>query len=181
VESGAQHQVAPEYAQAIRQIEAAQEDYVVEQALTAARERLGMDAAYITTVDSERQTVDAMVGSPFLGLGPGDSIPIDQTYCIRMLRGVMPNVVPDSRLEPAVRDLPAARVIGAYIGVPVALSDGRVHGTLCCTSQVAKTDLGPDEVGFMKVLARIVAARVEQAQGDEARMTERLRDAPPDG
>ena len=49
---------------------------VVQQALTAARERLCMDAAYITTMDSRQQTIDALVGdTAALGLSEGLVVP----------------------------------------------------------------------------------------------------------
>jgi GAF domain-containing protein len=135
-----------------------------------------MDAAYITTIDSQQQRIDAVVGElGALGLVPGSAFPLEQTYCMRMLSGEIPNFVPDTRAESAVRDLAATREIGAYIGVPVTLSDGRVHGTLCCASHQPRAELGDKELRFMQVLATIVAARVEQAQGDLARSTERLR------
>ena len=101
--------------------------------------------------------------------------PVEQTFCMRMLNGEIPNIVPDTRAEPAIRDLDATREFRAYIGVPVRLSDGRVHGTLCCVSREPKFDIGPEDLRFMQVLAGIIAARVEQAQGDMARLTERFR------
>jgi GAF domain-containing protein len=103
-------------------------------------------------------------------------ISLEQTYCARMLAGEMPNVVPDTRREPAVRDLAVTRVVGSYVGVPVKLSDGRLHGTLCCASSTARADLGSEELRFMHVLANIVAARVEQVRGDVARLTARFRE-----
>jgi hypothetical protein len=81
VESDTEHPVAPECAEAIDRIEAAQESDVVERALSAAREELEMGAAYIATVDSEEQTIEAMVGRTNSDvLVPGAVIPVDQTY-----------------------------------------------------------------------------------------------------
>jgi GAF domain-containing protein len=159
---------------ALRRIEAAQESDVVEQALSAARERLGMDAAYLTTMDSQ-QTIEAVVGETNAPLAAGMVIPLERTYCARMLSGEIPNVVRDTRAHPAIRDLGATRYIGAYVGVPVRLSDGRLHGTLCCVSNEPRDGIGEEELRFMQVLAAIVAARVEQAQGNLARLIERLR------
>ena len=101
-------------------------------------------------------------------------IPVEQTYCLRMLNGEVPNLIPDTRAEPAVRDLEATARVGAYLGVPVKLSDGRVHGTLCGVSEQPRSELGSEQLRFMHVLADIVAARVERAQGDLARLTARL-------
>ena len=176
VASGREHPVAPEYAEAIGRIEAAQENDVVERALSAARDRLAMDASYVTTIDAREQTIHAIVGEPdIVDTYTGVVMPVDQTFCQRMLNGEIPNVVPDTRAEPAMRDLDVTREFGAYIGVPVRLSDGRVHGTLCCVSREAKFDIGPEDLRFMQVLAGIIAARVEQAQGDMARLTARFR------
>jgi GAF domain-containing protein len=180
VESGTEHQVSPGYADAIDRIEAAQENDVVERALTAARERLGMDAAYVTTIDPRVQTLHAIVGAPdIVDTYTGVVMPVEHTFCQRMLTGEIPNVVPDTRAEPAMRDLAATREFGAYIGVPVRLSDGRVHGTLCCVSREPKFDVGPEDLRFMQVLAGIVAARVEQAQGDMARLTKKFASGQP--
>jgi GAF domain-containing protein len=72
------------------------------------------------------------------------------------------------------------RNIGAYIGVPVTLSDGRVHGSLCCASNLPRADLGESELRFMHVLAGIVAAQIERAQGSMIRLTNRLSSPQPD-
>jgi GAF domain-containing protein len=175
VEPGAQERVDAEYVEAVVQIEAAEEKDVVEQALTAAREHLSMDASYITTIDSENQTIQAVVGdADLVERYEGAVIPIEQTYCLRMLNGEIPNVVLDTRAEPATRDLLPSQEFGAYVGVPVKLSDGRIHGTLCCVSRETRTGSVISDLRFMQVLADIVAARVEQAQGNMARLTERF-------
>jgi GAF domain-containing protein len=162
----------------LRRIEAAEEQEVVEQALTAARERLGMDAAYITTIDSEVETIESVVDSTdAFGEFEGMAIPVEETYCIRMLRGDMPNLVPDTRAEPAVRDLAVTGVVGAYAGVPVNLPDGSVHGTICCVSAKPMDGLGAEELRFMHVLADMVAGRLARAQGNMSRLIARTRGA----
>jgi GAF domain-containing protein len=171
---------ASDYAEALRQIKTARESDVVEQALSAARERLGMDAAYIATVDSREQTIEAMVGKTNAdALVEGAVIPVEQTYCARMLKGEIPNIVRDTSAEPALRNMSVIRNIGAYIGVPVQLADGRVHGTLCCASNEPRPNLGESELRFMYVLADIVAARLERAHGSMVRLARRFTATPP--
>ena len=175
MESGTEHRVPPEYAETIGRIEAAQESDVVERALAAARERLKMDASYVTTMDTQAQTINAVLGEPsVVNLLQGAVVPLEHTFCRRMLDGEIPNVVPDTRAEPAIRDLDGARAFRSYIGVPVRLSDGRVHGTLCCVSRATKFDMGPEDLRFMQVLAGIISARVDQVRGDMARLTSRF-------
>ena len=78
-----------------------------------------MDAAYIATVDSREQTIEVMVGATNAeALVEGAVIPVDQTYCARMLTGEIPNIVPDVSAEPGLRDVTVIRDIGSYIGVP---------------------------------------------------------------
>jgi GAF domain-containing protein len=167
--------VPSEYADAVRQIMRAREGDIIERALTAAREELGMDAAYIATVDARKQTIEAMVGTTnAAALVEGAVIPVEQTYCARMLMGEIPNIVPDTSAEPALRNMTVIRNIGSYIGVPVTLSDGRVHGSLCCASNDPRVGLGEPELRFMGVLAEIVAARIERVQGSMVRLTNRL-------
>lgn len=164
-----------DYVELIEKIEAAQESDVVEQALVAAQQRLGMDASYVTTIDSVSQTVHAIAGDADIAARyTGSVFPVEQTYCMRMLNGEIPNIVPDTHAEPAIRDLEVSREFHAYAGVPVTLSDGRVHGTLCCVSREPRPGLGSDELRFMRTLAGIVAARVDQARGDLARLTEKF-------
>lgn len=170
----------PDYAELFEKLEAAQETDVVEQALAAAHEHLGMDASYITTIDARHQTVHAIVGDADVAARyTGTVFPVEQTYCMRMLNGEIPNIVPDTRAEPAISDLDVTHELHAYVGVPVKLSDGRVHGTLCCVSREPRTGLGSEELRFMQTLAGIVATRVERARGDLARLTERFRASGP--
>ena len=169
-----------DYAEAVRRIRSARESDIIERALRAAREQLGMDAAYIATVDSRKQTIEVMVGHTHAAaLVQGAVIPVEQTYCARMLTGEIPNIVPDTSAEPALRNMTVIRNIGAYIGVPVTLSDGRVHGSLCCASNHPRAGLGEEELRFMQVLAAIVAAQIERAHGSMVRLTKRLASKQP--
>ena len=158
----------------LRRLEAAEERDVIERALAAARERLGMDAAYITTITPQAQTIESLVSdTEAFRAYEGTVTPLEETYCVRMLRGDMPNLVPDTRTEPAVQDLAATKVVGAYAGVPVRLPDGTVHGTICCVSASPVTGLGPEELRFMEVLADMVSQRLTRAQGNLARLLRR--------
>jgi GAF domain-containing protein len=164
---------ASDYADLLRKLEAAKESDVVEQALAAARDHLGMDASYLTTIDSRNQTIHAVVSDDAEPMKrfQGRVFPVEQTFCMRMLGGEIPNMVADTRAEPAISHLPAAGMFHAYVGVPVKLADGRVHGTLCCVSHEPRSELVDEELRFMQVLAGIVGARIDQAHGDLARLT----------
>ncbi|MGA2930431.1 MAG: GAF domain-containing protein [Solirubrobacteraceae bacterium] len=176
MDSAGGDRASSECVESLRRIKDAQDRDVLERALSAARQELGMDAAYITTIDSGYQTIEAVVGDlEALGAAEGIKLPVEESFCMKMLEGRIPNVVPDTRAEPALRDLDVTTHIGAYVGVPVTLSDGRVHGTLCCACESPRTELGVQQLGFMRVLADMVAARLDQVQGNVSRLTERFR------
>ena len=108
-----------DYDELLEKLESAQETDVVEQALVAARDHLGMDASYITTIDARIQTIHALVSDPeTVNRFQGTVFPVEQTYCMRMLGGEIPNAVPDTRAEPAISELPVTGEFHAYVGVP---------------------------------------------------------------
>jgi GAF domain-containing protein len=154
---------------------AAKQRDVIARALDAARERLSMDAAFVSTITTEIQRVDQLTGdSSALGFTTGTVVPIRETYCSRMIDGQLPSLVPDTAAEPCLEGLPLTATIGAYVGVPVRLSDGRIHGTLCCASGEPRTGFGADELRFMEVLAGIVAVEIDRSEGSRAEAAERL-------
>jgi GAF domain-containing protein len=161
------NQLSEEDRQALRLIAAAQEADTIDRALEAARDRLHMDAAYVSHIDSRRQKIDITSGDPAsLGFASGTEVPVEDTYCSRMLRGDLPNVVPDTSVEPAVRGLSATDLVGSYVGVAITLADGTVHGTLCCASSEPREELGEEELAFMRVLADMVAGRIDRLVGN---------------
>lgn len=150
----------------LERIAAAQDADTIDRALTAARERLQMDAAYVSHIDSERQRIDELSGDgSAMGISSGLEIPLEATYCTMMLRGELPSLIRDTGDEPAVSDLAATERIGSYVGVAIKLADGRVHGTLCCASSEPREQLGHEELTFMRVLAGMVANRIDRSHG----------------
>lgn len=137
----------------------------IEQVLAAARGQLGMEIAYVSEFGGGAQVISRTDGpSESFGLGVGTSIPLEETYCQRMVDARLPNVIPDAKRDDRVRGLPVTRRadIGAYIGVPVKLSDGRLYGTLCCLSHDFSPSLTERDAQFMHVLGRLVADQLEQ-------------------
>jgi HD-GYP domain-containing protein (c-di-GMP phosphodiesterase class II) len=105
----------------------------VESILGTAREMLGMDIAYLSQFEDGDQRVREADGDvESFGFDLGTKVPL--TW------------------DPGG---------AAYLGVPVVLPDGELYGTLCCAGHEAK-DLGEREVGFLELLARLVAQAVER-------------------
>lgn len=131
--------------------------------LVAARDHLDMDVSYCSRFTATEQVVLRAQGDAgALGLVPGTTIALADTYCARVADGRLPNVIADTSHDPRVRDL--APRLGAYIGVPVTFSDGRVYGTLCCASRGPAAWLGERDIAFMRVLGRMLAHELERAE-----------------
>ncbi len=146
----------------------------IERALAAAREHLGMDVAYVAELAGDEQVYRAVEGDVSFGIEPGASLPLDRSYCERLLAGELPSLVGDTRADARTRPLPLTsdHGVGAYVGVPLEFSDGRLYGTLCCLSHAPEPRLGERDVRFLRVLARLIADQLELH--DLAERTQRL-------
>jgi len=138
---------------------------VIERALEAAREALGMDMAYLADMRLGLQDYVAVTGDgESFGAHAGEAVSLRGTYCELLLEGSLDGVVADAREHPQTADLAITERgdIGAYVGVPVTLSDGRVYGTFCCLSHEPDPGLQERDQRLLTVLARLVGDQLER-------------------
>lgn len=136
----------------------------IQRILTLAREQMDMEVAYVAELTETSQTFRAFDGDvASFGAKQGATLPTDATYCHRMLEGKVPNAIPDTAAEPGVADLhiTAQAGIGAYVGVPLELADGRLYGTLCVLSHDPRPDLSERDVELMRFLAGLISDQIE--------------------
>ncbi|HYI20213.1 MAG TPA: GAF domain-containing protein, partial [Solirubrobacteraceae bacterium] len=116
-----------------------------------------MDLAYLAEADEQEFRFAAIDGdgASFGGVAAELRIPRHDTLCDRMLAGAIPNAIGDVSATPGASDAVNASAVGAYVGVPVRLGDGRVYGSLCCVSHGPATALAPRDVKMLEVLARL--------------------------
>jgi GAF domain-containing protein len=141
-------------------------DAAIEEALDIARRALGMEAGYVTQFTADEQRYRAVAGdAESFSLRRDEGYPLDGTYCRRVVLGEIPNVVADAAVHPEVRDLAITRLgrIGAYIGVPITLSDGTVYGTVCAVDHEARPELADRDVLVLEAVARLLGAEIERA------------------
>jgi len=132
----------------------------IDEALEVVREVLGMDVAYLSSIEDEQQEILSVTGDgETLEILPGRVVPLADTYCDRMLGGRIGNIVADASAEPEVDSVAGP---ASYVGVPLELHDGSVFGTLCAASGAPRNDLGERDVRFMRVLARVLAAELDR-------------------
>lgn len=136
----------------------------VQQVLDRVREHLGMDIAFLSALSATQEVVLATSRQTGpLQMSAGDVTALDETYCVRVLAGLLPSVVPDARRHPVTRDLPVTEEqgIGSYVGAPLRGPDGEPVGMLCCLGR------GPNPL-LDEHAARVVAlaaALVEDRMG----------------
>ena len=102
------------------------------------RTHLGMEAAFVSHFERGRRVfkvVDTEPGEVSLPVGGSD--PLEESYCVRVSDGRLPELICDAQQLPAALELEATRSfpVGAHLSIPLRLSDGSVYGTFCCFSR----------------------------------------------
>lgn len=148
--------------QAIGTVAAEGED-VIQDALVAIRNHLGMEVAYFSEFCDGRTTF-RRVDAPGLEhlIKVGDSQPLDDVYCNHILEGRLPELIPDTSQIPLCRDLPitAAVPIGSHVSIPIRLTDGTPFGMFCCLSPRPIPSLNERDLATMRVFAGLAAKQV---------------------
>jgi GAF domain-containing protein len=137
----------------------------IEAMLRNVRETLQMDVAFVSEFSEDRLVFRTVEGdAESFGWREGESFPIDDSYCKRVLDGRIPQVVPDAKNEDATKDLRVTSEadIGSYCAVPLLLSDGSLYGTLCCVSHEPDPWLRERDLGLMQRTARWLVEQLER-------------------
>jgi EAL domain-containing protein (putative c-di-GMP-specific phosphodiesterase class I) len=135
----------------------------VQQILDRVREHLGMDIAFLSGLTRSAEVVLATsTETGPLHMAVGDESALDDTYCVRVLAGLLPAVLSDARRHPVARELPATAAlgIGSYVGAPLRGADGEPVGMLCCLGQGPNPRLDEDALRIMGLAAALVEDRL---------------------
>jgi EAL domain-containing protein (putative c-di-GMP-specific phosphodiesterase class I) len=130
-----------------------------------AHRHLGLDLVYVAELTGERLLVRAVAGNTSLfNVKLHEGVPADRTYSRLLVEGRIPNVLADTSEDSRVAALRATRElgIGAYIGVPLWLSDGSLYGTMCGVDQNPDPTLGERDVRFMTMLAELITYDLDE-------------------
>ena len=135
----------------------------LDQLLRMTRDLLDTDIALLTEIRDGRETAVRVHGTwPGRGSFQGASLPLDNTFCQRMLDGRIGNFISDAAADERVSDLAMARHLGvrAWLGVPIEMSDMRLY-VLCCLASESRPSIGEREVRLLAGLAESVRAELE--------------------
>ena len=149
----------------------------IHRVVVAARGYLGARLGFLAEiVGHEKVILDTDGAALEAGLPVGTRVPVEDTYCHRMLRGELPEAIYDARHDArtrAIRLTEAAR-IEQYMGVPVRLPGGRPLGTLCCVNFEPHPEHRARDIGFMRVLADLIGLQLQQTTQVNERRLQRM-------
>lgn len=138
-------------------------DDIIQDALVAIRNHLGMEVAYFSEFAGGR-TIFRCVDAPGLEhlIKVGDSHSLNDVYCNHILEGRLPELIPDTSKISLSRDMPitAAVPIGSHVSIPIRLSDGTPFGMFCCLSPRAIPSLNERDLATMRVFAGLATKQV---------------------
>ncbi|MET1023649.1 MAG: EAL domain-containing protein [Pseudoxanthomonas sp.] len=139
-------------------------DSNIEQILRAVHDHLKMDVSFISEFGTRDRVFRQVINDGGrVALRAGDSMPLDAGYCLRVVQGRIPQLIPDTARVPAALELPETKAlpIGSHMSVPIILTDGRVYGTFCCFGYTARMDLDERDLHMMRAFAQLLAIQVE--------------------
>ena len=143
-------------------------DETIGDVLATLRRKLGLDVVFVSEfVDGRRVFRFVDHSGPETVIRPGESNPLEETFCLRVVDGRLPGLVHDVGALPADTDLPKTPVrVGAHLSTPILLKNGATYGTLCCFSAKANPDLRDADLETLQLCAKLVARKIEIAGRD---------------
>ena len=137
-------------------------DRQITDVLLLLRKQLQMDVVFVSEFVDGQRVFRFVDGGEQYGLNAGDAAPLEESYCEQVVKGRMPELVPDARVLVARGELFDPGIpVGAHLSTPVVLPDGRVYGTVCCFSAEAQPDLQQSALACLRQCARLVARTVD--------------------
>lgn len=141
----------------------------IQELLRIVRDLLRLEVVFISeVVDGQRvfRYVESQAEHP--RIQPGQSAPLEQTICQRILDGRLPALIPNVTAVRQEQGLPANfEDLGAHIGVPVLRVDGTLYGMLCGFNIGGGCDLNQQHVKRLELAARAAARLLAHADGRE--------------
>ncbi|MGE4364468.1 MAG: EAL domain-containing protein [Mycolicibacterium sp.] len=130
------------------------------------RQRLGLDAAWLSSFDDGMQVIEVLDGNADgLGVSPGQRIGLPESYCVRVIDGRLPAVIPDTSADQTTAALPITREsgVGAYVGVPVPVPGhgDATAGMVCVVSREPKPDLTDEDLQIVKQVADLIGTLID--------------------
>lgn len=138
----------------------------VKEALGLCREHLHMDVVFVSQFENNRRTFKVVESKPGVTLlKPGQSDPVEESWCQHVVSGRLPGYMRDARPFIERGDAPAPPFpIGTHLSTPIRLADGSVYGTLCCFSHQVEEGVADKDLHRLRAMARVIAKKLESSK-----------------
>lgn len=123
-----------------------------------------MDVAFVSRFREHDRIFEQVDAEGVAPLHVGQSIPLTEGYCLKIVRGELPELISNTAEVPAAMAMPetSAIPIGSHMSVPIRLHTGDVYGTLCCFSYQADPTLGERDLKMVRAFAEVLASHIEE-------------------
>lgn len=142
-------------------------DRAIGELLFAVRELLQLDVVFVGEIVRGRRVfrqLDTVLAH--CPIDVGGSHPMHQTVCQRILDGRLPALIPNVHAVASAQGLPEEyEALGAHIGVPVRLPNGRLYGMLCGFNIGGACALTARDVKRLEIAAHSAAQLIARAEG----------------
>lgn len=133
--------------------------------LALVRKHLDMDVAFISEfINDERvfKVVDNPSENQIVKVGNAD--PINETYCQKITDDKLSPIITNTNANPITKAMPVTEKlgIGAYIGVPINLSNGKLYVTFCCYKSHHDESLNDRDLSFLNIISEIATGLIEK-------------------
>jgi diguanylate cyclase (GGDEF)-like protein len=152
----------------------------VQRVLSTAREQLEMELVWLSRFVNGRHVFEAFAGDPSrYRLAVGSSVALSDSYCVRVLEGRLPAVLPDTRADDRTVDLPITHQLrlGAYVGAPVFVRHGELFGMLCAVSREPEPSLRHRDSTLLRRLAGLLSEPLTAALARDVQASAFVRNA----
>ncbi len=155
----------------------------IQRVLAAVRSYLGMDVAFVSEFAGPRRVFRNIDSArPDGPIKAGGVVSIAEGYCLHVVEGRLPELIPNTAQLPLARIIPETTSvpIGAHLSVPIRLKNGRTFGTFCCFSYLPNPTLGKRDLELMRTFSHLVARQIDgEIAQEDARNEKRqiIRDA----
>jgi diguanylate cyclase (GGDEF)-like protein/PAS domain S-box-containing protein len=127
------------------------------------RTRLGLDTAWLSSFREGIQTMEVLDGdADAVNLSAGDQSSLSDSYCVRVIDGRLPGIIPDTTANQTTAALPVTGEwnLGAYVGVPVLSPNGATIGMVCAVSPQAKPYLADIDLRVVRQVAELIGTLI---------------------
>ena len=145
-------------------------DARVQEVLKLLREKLDMDVVFVSRFEHGRRTILRVEHRPgWTVITPGQSDPLEESWCQRVVDGRLPGFVQDALPHIRAGTLPAPTFpVGTHLSTPVSANDGSTFGTLCCFSFQPRPGVGGQDFRRLQYAAQLLTARLQKSRGPTA-------------